>query len=160
MNLSVLPDLRAAERPLGAAVADDTTDLNNSQFLDAVRRAAAVLSGQGVAAGDVVALMLPNTASFVVALFAAWRLGAAVTPINPSLRPAEVTYQLADADAKVLVAEAVPDFDAGMAAVLCTAELPPGEPGIASRATAARRRGPGAADLHQRHHGPAQGGDA
>jgi acyl-CoA synthetase (AMP-forming)/AMP-acid ligase II len=128
MNLSVLPDLRAAERPLGAAVADDTTDLNNSQFLDAVRRAAAVLSGQGVAAGDVVALMLPNTASFVVALFAAWRLGAAVTPINPSLRPAEVTYQLADAGAKVLVAEAVPDFDAGMAAVLCTGELARGNP--------------------------------
>ena len=65
MNLSVLPDLRAAERPLGAAV-DDTADLNNSQFLDVVRRAAAVLSAQRVAAGDVVAPMLPNTASFVV----------------------------------------------------------------------------------------------
>lgn len=131
MNLSVLPDLRAAERPVGAAVADDTTDLNNSQFLDAVRRAAAVLSGQGVAAGDVVALMSPNTASFIVALFAAWRLGAAVTPINPSLRPAEVTYQLADAGAKVLVAEAVPAFDAGMAAVWCTGELAQGN--LASR---------------------------
>jgi long-chain acyl-CoA synthetase len=128
MNLSGLPDLRAAERPLGAAVADDTTDLNNGQFLDAVRGAAAVLSGHGVAAGDVVALMLPNTASFVVVLFAVWRLGAAVTPINPSLRPAEVTYQLADADAKVLVAEAVPDFDAGVATVVSTGELVQGNP--------------------------------
>ena len=128
MNLYVLPDLRAAERPLGTAVADDTTDLNNGQFLDAVRGAAAVLSGQGVAAGDVVALMLPNNASFVVALFATWRLGAAVTLINPSLRPAEVTYQLADADAKVLVAEAMPEFDAGAPAVVCTGELAQGNP--------------------------------
>jgi non-ribosomal peptide synthetase component E (peptide arylation enzyme) len=103
MNLSVLPDLRAAERPLDAAVADGTTDLNNGQFLDAVRGAAAVLSGQGVAAGDVVALMLPNIASFVVALFAAWRLGAAVTLIplahkgsrlGLARRPRRLSYSL------------------------------------------------------------------
>ena len=87
MNLSALPDQRAAEDPLRAAVADDNTDLDNAQFLAAVQRAAASLRGHGVSAGDVVAIMLPNTASFVVALFAAWRLGAAVTPINPSLRP-------------------------------------------------------------------------
>ena len=96
MNLSALPDQRAAENPLGPAVADDKTDLDNAQFLSAVRRAAASLRGHGVSAGDVVAIMLPNTASFVVSLFAAWRLGATVTPINPSLRPAEVTYQVSD----------------------------------------------------------------
>ena len=61
--------------------------------------------------------MLPNTAGFVVSLFAAWRLGATVTPINPSLRPAEVTYQVSDARAKVLIVEKTPDFDAGVAAV-------------------------------------------
>ena len=41
------------------------------------------LHRHGVAEGDVVAAMLPNTAALVVSLFAAWRLGAAVTPINP-----------------------------------------------------------------------------
>ena len=117
MNLSALPDQRAAEHPLGPAVADDKTDLDNAQFLSAVRRAAASLRGHGVSAGDVVAIMLPNTASFVVSLFAAWRLGAAVTPINPSLRPAEVTYQVSDARAKVLIVEKTPEFDAGVPAV-------------------------------------------
>ena len=67
--------------------------------------------------------MLPNTAAFVVSLFAAWRLGAAVTPINPSLRPAEVTYQLADADAKVLIIDAVPEFDPGPRSVITPSEL-------------------------------------
>ena len=109
MNLPPLPDLRAAENPLGPAVADDNTDLNNAQFLAAVQRAAASLRGHGVSAGDVVAIMLPNTASFVVSLFAAWRIGAAVTPINPSLRPAEVTYQVSDAAAKVLIVERRPN---------------------------------------------------
>src|SRR3977135_999582 len=101
MNLSALADQRAAENPLGPAVADDKTDLDNAQFLAAVQRAASSLHGHGVTAGDVVAVMLPNTASFVVSLFAAWRLGAAVTPINPSLRPAEVTYQVSDAGPEV-----------------------------------------------------------
>ena len=55
MNLPALPDLRAAENPSGPAIADDHTDLNNSQFLAAVQRAAASLRGQGVSAGDVVA---------------------------------------------------------------------------------------------------------
>ena len=117
MNLSALPDRRAAENPLGPAVADDNTDLDNAQFLAAVQRAAASLRSHGVSAGDVVAIMLPNTAGFVVSLFAAWRLGAAVTPINPSLRPAEVTYQVSDAGAKVLIVERKPEFDAGAPAL-------------------------------------------
>jgi long-chain acyl-CoA synthetase len=127
MNLPALPDLRAAENPSGPAVADDFTDLNNAQFLDAVQRAAAALRGHGVSAGDVVAIMLPNTAGFVVALFAAWRLGAAVTPMNPSLTAAEVNYQVSDASAKVLIAQTVPNFDVG-APVVTTDELDLEEP--------------------------------
>jgi long-chain acyl-CoA synthetase len=127
MNLSALPDQRAAESPLRPAVADDNTDLDNAQFLAAVQRAAASLRGHGVSAGDVVAIMLPNTSGFVVSLFAAWRLGAAVTPINPSLRPAEITYQVSDADAKVLIVEQTPEFDAGVV-VVETGQLDCGEP--------------------------------
>ncbi|MBB5166790.1 class I adenylate-forming enzyme family protein [Mycobacterium sp. AZCC_0083] len=127
MNLPALPDLRATEDPSGPAVADDDTDLDNSQFLAAVQRAAASLRGHGVSAGDVVAIMLPNTASFVVALFAAWRLGAAVTPINPSLTPVEVNYQVADAAATVVITKTVPQFDAG-APVITTDALDGGEP--------------------------------
>jgi acyl-CoA synthetase (AMP-forming)/AMP-acid ligase II len=105
MDLSVLPDQRATHDPLGPAVADDNSALNNAEFLDAVQRAAATLRSRGVSAGDVVAIKLPNTVEFVVSLFAAWRLGAAVTPVNPALSPQEVRYQLADAGAKVLIAD-------------------------------------------------------
>ena len=128
MNLSALPDQRAMDDPLGPAVADDKTDLDNAQFLGAVRRAAASLRSHGVSAGDVVAIMLPNTANFVVSMFAAWRLGAAVTPVNPSLRPAEVTYQVGDAGAKVLIVEKTPEFDASVP-VLEADQLDNGAPG-------------------------------
>ncbi|RDI61322.1 class I adenylate-forming enzyme family protein [Nocardia pseudobrasiliensis] len=104
MNLSALPDCRAAAHPHGPALADDENVLDNTDFLTAVRRAANALRTHGIGAGDVVAVMLPNTADLIVCLFAAWRLGAAVTPMNPSLVPAEAAYQLVDAEAKVLVA--------------------------------------------------------
>ena len=98
MNLSVLPDRRATENPFGPAVADDNTDLNNAQFLDAVQRAAATLRRHGVSAGDVVAIMLPNTRR------ASWcrcsRRGGWVRRSHRSTRryrPAEVNYQIADA---------------------------------------------------------------
>ncbi len=127
MNLSDMPDRRAADDPSGPAVSDDLTDLSNTQFLVAVQRAAASMRVNGVTAGDVVAVMLPNSAAFVVSLFAAWRLGAAVTPINPSLRPAEVRYQLSDAGAKVLIADDLLPYDTGVATVT-TGELDKGAP--------------------------------
>ena len=123
MNLSALPDVRAAQAPDAPAVADDNTSLNNIQFFDAVRRASSAMRAYGVSAGDVVAIMLPNQASFVVALFAAWRLGAAATPISPTLVPAEVIYQIEDAAAKILVVEKPLEFDAPVRAVLSTSEL-------------------------------------
>jgi long-chain acyl-CoA synthetase len=138
MKLPALPDLRAADDPMGPAVGDDDSDLNNSEFLEAVQRASATLLSRGVSHGDVVAISLPNTADFVVSLFAAWRLGAAVTPINPSLSPPEADYQLADAAVKVLITETIPEFGSGVPVVVTTAELRQGEPSSSSD-TAGRR---------------------
>ncbi|MBV8179346.1 MAG: AMP-binding protein [Mycobacterium sp.] len=130
MDLSVLPDRRADYDPLGPAVADHDADLNNAEFLDAVQCAGSMLRSRGVSADDVVAVMLPDTAALVVSLFAAWRLGAAVTPINPSRRPTEVRYQLADAGAKVLIAQTKPGFDTGTAEVVTVQELAGGDPNL------------------------------
>ncbi|MFJ6813946.1 class I adenylate-forming enzyme family protein [Streptomyces avermitilis] len=103
MHSAELPDLRARQDADGACIADDAADLDNAAFARRVRRAASALRARGVGRGDVVALLLPNTADFVVALFAAWRLGAAVTPVNPALTESEVRYQLGDAGAAVAV---------------------------------------------------------
>lgn len=103
MHFSSLSDLRAASAPDAPCVADATGDLSNSAFHSRVLAAAGAFSDQGIGIGDVVAVMLPNQVEFVVAMFAAWRLGAAVTPVKPSLTIKEVTHQIGDSKAKLVV---------------------------------------------------------
>ncbi|SFH61494.1 Acyl-CoA synthetase (AMP-forming)/AMP-acid ligase II [Collimonas sp. OK307] len=103
MRFSKLPDLRAAQAPEGTCIADATISLSNSEFYSKVLVAAGVFADVGVGAGDVVAVMLPNQIEFVVAMFAAWRLGAAITPINPNLTTQEATHQMNDSGAKLLI---------------------------------------------------------
>ena len=83
--LAALPDARAAAAPGAPAIADDALQLDNAAFADRVARAAARLARLGVGPGDVVAIALTNRLELVIALFAAWRLGAAATPANPAL---------------------------------------------------------------------------
>ncbi|MEU4498314.1 AMP-binding protein [Streptomyces sp. NPDC023998] len=103
MHFAVLPDVRAMGHPDAPSVADDSVSLSNAGFLAWVDAAAACLRRRGVGSGDVVAVMLPNRVDFVVALFAAWRLGAVVTPVNPALTATEAGYQIADSAAKVVI---------------------------------------------------------
>ena len=51
------------------------------------------------------ALKLRNRVEFVVLMFASWRLGATVTPVNPNLTDVEVIRQLDASGARLLVAE-------------------------------------------------------
>jgi acyl-CoA synthetase (AMP-forming)/AMP-acid ligase II len=103
--LAALPEARAADAPGARAIADDAVRLDNAAFADRVTRAAAVLARLGVGPGDVVAIALPNRLELVIALFAAWRLGAAATPVNPALTRDEMQYQVDDAGAKVVIGE-------------------------------------------------------
>lgn len=103
MRFSLLAQWREQQAPDEPCLADATHELTNREFLERVLTAAGALEGCGVGQGDVVALMLPNQVEFVVAMFAAWHLGAAVTPINPALTAKEASHQLSDSRARVLV---------------------------------------------------------
>nr|WP_242548053.1 class I adenylate-forming enzyme family protein [Amycolatopsis sp. MtRt-6] len=105
MNFASLPDRRAELDPHGPAVSDSTGFLTNTQLLSRVQATASHLHDLGIGPGDVVALELTNRLEFVLLLFGAWRLGATVTPVNPSLTDAEVARQLDDSGARLLVVE-------------------------------------------------------
>src|SRR6266545_5782650 len=57
----------------------------------------------GVARGDRVALLLPNCPQFLIAQFAAWKLGAIVAPLNPTYTERELEGPLRDQDVQTLV---------------------------------------------------------
>ncbi len=105
MEFVTLPDRRAALDPSGPAVADGSGSLTNSDLLDGVLAVARRLNELGVGVGDVVALKLTNRIDFVLLLFGAWRLGATVTPVNPSLTAVEVARQIEDSGARLLIVE-------------------------------------------------------
>ncbi len=71
----------------------------------------------GVRRGDVVAIMLPNCAELLLGLLAAWRLGAAATPVNPAFTANEATCQIQDSGA-VLLLSSTADADYGVPVVL------------------------------------------
>ncbi|PQP21940.1 class I adenylate-forming enzyme family protein [Rhodococcus opacus] len=124
MHFAALPDVRADQFPTAPCVADDTTGrVSNTHFHDFVRTYADRLSVAGVAAGDVVAVMLPNRLELIAALFAAWRLGAAATPINPALTSTEVGYQLADSGARVLICSDGAGEDTAVPVLLTLSDL-------------------------------------
>lgn len=68
-----------------------------------VDRVAAALAEQGIAKGDRVALMSGNSDRFVIAFYAAHRLGAIFVPINPGSAAPELDYLIRDSGAAALI---------------------------------------------------------
>jgi len=105
MLAAAIPDERAARDPAGAAIADERQELDNARFAQTVAAVAALLADAGLRRGGVLAVMLANRVELITAMFAAWRLGAAVTPVNPALTGQEARYQIDDAGANLVVAD-------------------------------------------------------
>jgi long-chain acyl-CoA synthetase len=107
-TLDYLPWHRPTAYDDQPCVRDDAHDLTHAQFGAWVEAAAEQFADYGVTRGSVVAIMLPNRVELLVAMVAAWRLGAAATPVNPVFTANEADYQIADANA-VLVINAGPE---------------------------------------------------
>ncbi len=68
-----------------------------------VNRCARALAAIGVQQGDRVALLLPNMPQFVIAAYAALRIGAVAVPCDPLATEEELAGQLTDSASAVLV---------------------------------------------------------
>src|SRR5436309_2024009 len=93
----------AAAHPKRAATHFYGATLSYGRLAQLVGRFAGALDELGVRRGDRVAIMLPNVPQFVVAFYAALRLGAIAVPTNPLYKQYELAYQLADAGAETVV---------------------------------------------------------
>ncbi|MEU6347502.1 long-chain fatty acid--CoA ligase [Streptomyces sp. NPDC046977] len=106
------------------------------------------LRDRGVAPGDRVAIMLPNTPEFAVAYFGALRAGGIVVPMNPLLKSPEVAYYLGDSGARLLFVWHAVAGEARAGARQAGAEVVVVEPGGFDGLLAS---GPSAGDMTDRH---------
>lgn len=74
-----------------------------TEFNKAVNRLANLLSSKGIAKGDVVSLLMPNSAEYVIAYFACWKIGCLAGPINSLLKSQEMSYVISNSEAKAIL---------------------------------------------------------
>ena len=75
------------------------------ELKESVDRMATALADLGIKRGDTVAIYLLNSPQYVIAYFAALRLGAKVTPISPVYTSIEVKHQITDSEARTVVCQ-------------------------------------------------------
>ena len=73
------------------------------QLGEKVALLASALQRLGIRKGDKVALIVPNRPEFVSGLFAVFRIGAVVVPVNPQLQRREMQHVLSDSEAAVVI---------------------------------------------------------
>ncbi len=88
------------------AVVDGDLRLSYGQFLDRCDRWSAALAGLGVAAGDRVATIAPNTHQHLEQFYAVPALGAVIVPMNYRLAAEDFVYMVGHSGAAILCAHA------------------------------------------------------
>jgi len=91
----------AARRPGHTALVDGTRRIPFGELAMHAERVAGALVRLGVAAGDVVAVQLPNWWETAVVLLAAARVGAVANPVLPIARERELRFVLGASGARV-----------------------------------------------------------
>jgi long-chain acyl-CoA synthetase len=93
----------AVEIPDGTATAFLGATLTFGEIKRRTDRLASALVRLGIVKGDRVGVMLPNCPQYIIASFAALRLGAIIVNINPIYTPREVSTVATDSGIKLLI---------------------------------------------------------
>src|SRR5437762_1845909 len=81
----------------------DGRQFTYAQFETAVDRAASMLAAHGIGKGDAVSLLMPNSAEYIIAYFACWKLGALAGPVNSLLKEHEIEFVMNNSEAKAIL---------------------------------------------------------
>jgi long-chain acyl-CoA synthetase len=97
---------KTAERyPENEAVIFKDINLSYRELESLVNTFANALLDLGIRKGDRVCLLMTNRPEFVVSWFALARVGAIISPMNPSYKEREVAYQLSNCEAVAIVVQ-------------------------------------------------------
>lgn len=106
MNIADILVEHARARPAHPAIEDGKLTVAYAELGTRVDQAAANLQAAGIGPGDIVVVMLPDSADHLVILCALARAGAVMFSLDASMPPAEFERRLAGVPAKAVVAGA------------------------------------------------------
>ena len=81
----------------------DGREFTYAEFAAAVDRAASLLAASDIGKGDVVSLLMPNSAEYIIAYFACWKIGALAGPVNSLLKEHEIEFVMNNSEAKAIL---------------------------------------------------------
>jgi long-chain acyl-CoA synthetase len=90
------------DEPFLFSEADDRK-FTYADFANAVARTATMLSQNEIKKGDVVSLLMPNSAEYIIGYFACWQLGALAGPVNSLLKEHEIEFVMNNSEAKAIL---------------------------------------------------------
>ncbi|HEX3084512.1 MAG TPA: class I adenylate-forming enzyme family protein, partial [Pyrinomonadaceae bacterium] len=104
-NIDALLTARVAQTPEKEFLFSeaDGRRFSYAEFQEAVNRTAAMLMSRGVGKGDVVSLLMPNSAEYIIAYFACWQIGALAGPVNSLLKEHEIEFVMNNSEAKAIL---------------------------------------------------------
>ena len=79
--------------------------LTFAELANRVDRLAHGLTAEGIAAGDPVALLLPNSPAFVISFLAVAAIGAIVVPLNPLFKPDELDFYFRNSGVRAVIGD-------------------------------------------------------
>src|SRR5438046_1988746 len=102
-NISALLRARAEAAPdkIFLISEADGRRFTYAEFERAANATALMLASCGIEKGDVVSLLMPNSAEYIIAYFACWQLGALAGPVNSLLKDHETSFVMNNSEAKV-----------------------------------------------------------
>jgi long-chain acyl-CoA synthetase len=81
----------------------DGREFTYAEFARAVDATARLLASQDIGKGDVVSLLMANSAEYIIAYFACWQLGAVAGPVNSLLKEHETAFVMNNSEAKAVL---------------------------------------------------------
>jgi fatty-acyl-CoA synthase len=105
INLSSFIAFHARRTPSRCALKYRGEEISYATFDARIGKAAGWLASRGIGCGDVVAVLMKNSAAFLELVFAASHIGAVFLPINYRLSADEVGYIVGNAGARLLIAD-------------------------------------------------------
>jgi long-chain acyl-CoA synthetase len=104
-NVRELLEKRAKDKPDKTFLFSeiDGRSWTYSAFDKAVNRTANILLRNKIKKGDVVSLLMPNSAEYIIAYFACFKIGALAGPVNSLLKAEEIAFALNNSEAKMLL---------------------------------------------------------